>query len=121
MTHDPDQRTAEDIRRDIAATREELGDTVAALAEKADVKKQVKGRVDEVKSDVREKVDHVKEKIPGVHAHATPNGQPETPSLAHADPTAGAQAAEPPYRDPKVIGAALAAGIIALWLIRRRR
>ncbi len=49
---DPDQ-----IRRDIEQTRHELGDTVAAVAEKADVKAQAKAKVDDVKQRVSGKKD----------------------------------------------------------------
>ena len=37
---DKDARTPEEIRSDIDQTREELGETVAAVADKADLKKQ---------------------------------------------------------------------------------
>jgi ElaB/YqjD/DUF883 family membrane-anchored ribosome-binding protein len=40
----------EEIRAEIEGTRGELGDTVAAVAEKTDVKKQVKARVEDVKA-----------------------------------------------------------------------
>jgi ElaB/YqjD/DUF883 family membrane-anchored ribosome-binding protein len=89
-------RTAADIRADIAETREELGDTVAALADKADVKKQAKARVEEVKSDVREKVESVKE--------------------------SGAGAVKATNRNPTgVIAAGLTVGIVLIWAMRRRR
>jgi Protein of unknown function (DUF3618) len=114
MTHEPNERTAQDIRRDIAETREELGETVAALTEKADVKGQAKARVEEVKSDVREKVGAAKERIPGLSTSTSSNGDYPYPA---PDPS------EKPvvYRDPKVIGAALALGIATIWLMRRRR
>jgi len=41
-----------ELRREIEHTREELGDTVAALAEKADVKAQARHKVEDVKSRV---------------------------------------------------------------------
>jgi Na+-transporting methylmalonyl-CoA/oxaloacetate decarboxylase gamma subunit len=47
-----EQRSPEEIRRDIEDTRGELGDTVEALAAKADVKAQAQERVDEVKQKV---------------------------------------------------------------------
>jgi ElaB/YqjD/DUF883 family membrane-anchored ribosome-binding protein len=50
-------REPEEIRRDIEATRSEVGDTVEALAEKTDVKAQAKGRVDEIKANVSQKKD----------------------------------------------------------------
>jgi hypothetical protein len=53
---DPDrQRTPEEIRADISQTREEVGDTVEALAAKTDVKAQAQHKVEEIKSNVRAK------------------------------------------------------------------
>jgi ElaB/YqjD/DUF883 family membrane-anchored ribosome-binding protein len=49
------QRTPEEIRADIAETREELADTAAALAHKADVKGRAKERVAEIKGTVKDK------------------------------------------------------------------
>jgi hypothetical protein len=46
-------RSPEEIRADIEQTREEVGDTVEALAEKTDVKAQVRERVETVKAKVR--------------------------------------------------------------------
>src|SRR3954467_9973203 len=69
-------RSPEEIRRDIEATREELGDTVEALAAKADVKAQAKDRVDSVKEQAREKVDDLKgraDEVKGKAASATPD------------------------------------------------
>ncbi len=54
-----EQRSPEEIRRDIEATRGELGDTVEALAAKADVKAQAKERVQETADDVKQKVSSV--------------------------------------------------------------
>jgi hypothetical protein len=48
-----DPRTPEEIRADIADTREEVGDTVEALAAKTDVKAQVRQRIDTVKAKVQ--------------------------------------------------------------------
>ena len=44
-----DEPSEAELRRDIAATREDLGDTVAALVEKTDVKAQAKTKVQSVK------------------------------------------------------------------------
>ena len=46
--------TADELRRDIEQTREDLGDTAAALGAKADVKGRAKERVNEIRSEVRE-------------------------------------------------------------------
>jgi ElaB/YqjD/DUF883 family membrane-anchored ribosome-binding protein len=50
---------AEQIQREIEATRQELGDTVEALAEKADVKSQAKRRIEETATAAAEKKDEV--------------------------------------------------------------
>jgi hypothetical protein len=44
-----EQRSPEEIREDIEQTREELGDTAAAVAQKTDVKKQAKAKASGVK------------------------------------------------------------------------
>jgi hypothetical protein len=49
-------RTPDEIEADIERTRRDLGDTVAAVAEKADVKAQAKLKVDEAKARVKERV-----------------------------------------------------------------
>lgn len=62
-TPDPESRadTPEDAQRQIAQTRERLGDTVQQLAQKADVKAQAQQRVQEGRDEVRARVDGVKE------------------------------------------------------------
>src|SRR4051812_40691407 len=50
-----DQKDPEEIRREIEETREQLGDTAAALAAKTDVKARAKERVGSVKSTISEK------------------------------------------------------------------
>jgi hypothetical protein len=46
-------RTPEAIEADIERTREQLGDTVEALAAKTDVKARAQERVDEIKAKAR--------------------------------------------------------------------
>jgi hypothetical protein len=46
------ERTPDQIKADIEATRAELGDTVAAVAEKADVKAHAEAKVAEGKAKV---------------------------------------------------------------------
>jgi Protein of unknown function (DUF3618) len=55
------ERTPEQVREEIEQARVELGDTVAALAEKTDVKAQAQHAVQETKETVRGKVSGVKE------------------------------------------------------------
>src|SRR3954462_9563597 len=52
-----EQKSPEQIRREIEDTREELGDTAAALAAKTDVKARAKEKVDDVKQTIAEKKD----------------------------------------------------------------
>jgi hypothetical protein len=48
-------RDPEEIREDIAATRDELGDTVEALAAKTDVKAHAQAKVEDVKQQAQAK------------------------------------------------------------------
>lgn len=64
-----DPQDPEQIQRDIEHTREELGDTVEALAEKADVKAQAKQRIDQTKASVAQK----KEELLGKARAASPD------------------------------------------------
>ena len=46
------QQTPEDLRREIERTRRELGDTVEALSQKADVKQQARQKKEQVQQQV---------------------------------------------------------------------
>jgi hypothetical protein len=56
-----EQRSTEEIREDIEHTRKELGDTAAAVAQKADVKKQAKVKASDVKEKASAKAESIKE------------------------------------------------------------
>jgi chromosome segregation ATPase len=58
------------LRADIERTRQDLGDTVAALAEKTDVKARAKDKVAEVKSNVTDK----KNELMGRARESSPEG-----------------------------------------------
>jgi ElaB/YqjD/DUF883 family membrane-anchored ribosome-binding protein len=73
-----DTQDPEAIKEQIDATREELGDTVEALAAKADLKGQAKRKVDETKATIANK----KEKILGKTKEASPDGAVEAASGA---------------------------------------
>jgi hypothetical protein len=72
-------RSPEEIRRDIEETRGELGDTVEALAAKADVKAQAKERVDAVKGDVSSKAGDLKQKVSDVTPEAVASQAQQNP------------------------------------------
>lgn len=98
----------QELRREIEHTREELGDTVAALAEKTDVKAQARHKVDDVKETALSKKDELVSKAREV-----------TPASAQSRAQGAAEAAR---RNPLPTGiaAALAAGILIGFLAGRR-
>jgi ElaB/YqjD/DUF883 family membrane-anchored ribosome-binding protein len=55
-------RDPEQIREEIEETREQLGETVAAVAEKTDLKKQAQAKKEELKGQASAKAQEVKEK-----------------------------------------------------------
>jgi ElaB/YqjD/DUF883 family membrane-anchored ribosome-binding protein len=60
----PDSKDPEQIRVEIEATREEMGDTVEALAAKADVKSRVREKVDQTKQSAAEKLGKARDASP---------------------------------------------------------
>jgi ElaB/YqjD/DUF883 family membrane-anchored ribosome-binding protein len=65
-TGDASTRNPEEIREDIEQTRGELGETVAAVAEKTDVKKQARAKTDELKDKASAKAEKAKAKAADV-------------------------------------------------------
>lgn len=76
------ERTPEQVREEIEQTRAELGDTVAALAEKTDVKGQAKHAVDEAKETVTAKVSEIKQNVTGKKNEFVVAAQGATPESA---------------------------------------
>lgn len=68
----------EQIRAEIDSTREELGDTVAALSAKTDVKAQAKQRLEDTKSSLAGK----KDELLGKARDASPESASEVASRA---------------------------------------
>ena len=95
MTKDA-PRSPEQIEAEIERTREELGETVAALAEKTDVKKQAQEKVDEAKAKARQAADAAAETAQDVAAEARRNPAP-------------------------VIAAVSVVALVAIVVVRRRR
>jgi ABC-type transporter Mla subunit MlaD len=56
-----EQPTPEQLRRDIAQTRADLGDTAAALAQKTDVKARAKDKVEDIKESATDKAESLKQ------------------------------------------------------------
>jgi ElaB/YqjD/DUF883 family membrane-anchored ribosome-binding protein len=96
------ERTPEDIEREIERTREELGETVAALAQKTDVKARVHDKVEETKSKITGKV--------------------EQAGPSNVDPSQVANTAkETASKPPTMIAGAFVAGLVIGILIAKRR
>jgi ElaB/YqjD/DUF883 family membrane-anchored ribosome-binding protein len=97
----------ESLRREIEETREDLGDTVEALSQKADVKAQVSAKVDERKAALKQKVGGVRERASG----ATPDDAKRAAAqIAH-------KTEERPF---PAVGVALGIGLLLGWLFGRR-
>jgi hypothetical protein len=97
-------RSPEEIRADIEQTRDEVGDTVEALAAKTDVKAQARARVDEVKANVHAKADQAK----AAAREHTPSSAQEGAS------TVATQASE-----HRMVLLGAGALLLAFWLGRR--
>ena len=102
------QKSPEEIRDDIEQTREELGDTVEALAAKTDVKGQAKERIASLKDTAQTKKDEFASRA-----------KETTPDSA----AAGAQQIKSTVTNRPVPFAALGAfafGLLVGWLLGRR-
>ena len=85
-------RSPEEIRSNIDATREQMGDTVEALAAKTDVKAHAKKSAEEAKQRAREKLAETKTKATAA--------KDDVLSKAHEDPL------------PFAVGGGLVAGFL---------
>ncbi|MYT74868.1 MULTISPECIES: DUF3618 domain-containing protein [unclassified Streptomyces] len=101
----------DELRDKVERTRAELGETVEALAAKADVKARAKDRAAHVKEQASEAADTARTKVSDV-AHQAQD---------KLSGPAGSEAARS-ARDPRAIALlAASAGALVLWLARRRR
>jgi ElaB/YqjD/DUF883 family membrane-anchored ribosome-binding protein len=113
------------LRQEIAQTRADLGETVEALAARADVRARAQEKVDETKARAREAVAEAKAKAVQKAHEVAESGQ-ELVQEARTDPAKAARHATERVRasvraNPKqwvVVGAALVA--FGLLLARRR-
>ena len=125
-----EERSPEEIQADIEATRLELGDTVAELADKADVKKQAKRKVTETKAKAAAKAEELKQKAAAqtgaakakVADAAPDSAQDGAQHASQAAQQAAAQAAQTARDNPMPTAAlgAFAGGLVVGWLLGRR-
>ncbi len=113
-TDEKGSRDPAQIREEIEETRGELGETVAAVAEKSDVKQHAKDKADELKSQAAGKAEEAKEKVKEVGEKAK--------EAAPDSATEGVQQAQQLAQEnpvPLAIGAAFLAGVIVGRLFSR--
>jgi ElaB/YqjD/DUF883 family membrane-anchored ribosome-binding protein len=101
-------RSPEKIRHEIDQTREELGDTVEALAAKTDVKAQVKDRVEEIRSDAEQRKEELLTKAKEAVPESAGAGAQQVAETVKAKPV------------PFSAAGAFAAGLLVGWLLRRK-
>lgn len=102
------QKSPEELRHEIDLTREELGDTVEAMAEKTDVKAQAKKRVSAVKQTAQQKKDEFVSKARQATPESASAGAQQLASTVQRKPL------------PFAAGGAFAAGVLLGWLVGRR-
>jgi hypothetical protein len=76
------ERTPEQVQQEIERTRIEMGDTVAALAAKADIKGQAHRAVDNAKTTVVDKAHEVKDTVGAKKDAITTSAQDAMPPSA---------------------------------------
>jgi ElaB/YqjD/DUF883 family membrane-anchored ribosome-binding protein len=112
-------REPEEIEEEIEQTREELGDTVAAVTGKADVKKQAKRKASGAKKKATETKDAATQKASDTRHEAAAKLKEMTPESTDA----GMQQARQLAREnpvPVIVGMAAFGSFILGWVMGRR-
>jgi ElaB/YqjD/DUF883 family membrane-anchored ribosome-binding protein len=105
---DSPHKSPEELRDDIEQTREQLGDTVEALAAKTDVKSRAKDRLASVKGSAQQKKDELVTKARGATPESAGAGAHQLASTVQDKPL------------PFAAGGAFATGLFVGWLLGRR-
>jgi ElaB/YqjD/DUF883 family membrane-anchored ribosome-binding protein len=103
-----ESRSPEEIRADIEQTREQVGDTVEALAAKTDVKTQAKRRIEELKGNVRQRGETLKARAQSTAPDSAQQGGQQVVTKVRENPA------------PFAIGGAILAGFLLGRLTGRR-
>jgi len=114
------QRGSDQVREEIEETRQDLGDTVASLAERADVKGQAKDKAAQAKSRVQDKVGAARQTASAKGGELTGKAKQASPDSA----SEGAQRAAGMAKENPVIvaaGAAFVTGTLFGRLLGRRK
>lgn len=104
------EKSPAEIRAEIDATREGMGETVAAVAAKTDVKAQAQAKVDDAKDQAKAKADDAKAKAKELGDKAKA-AAPESPQEGIAQAQAYAR------QNPKPV--AIAGALVGLFLLWR--
>jgi ElaB/YqjD/DUF883 family membrane-anchored ribosome-binding protein len=121
-----ESRSPEQIQGEIEATREEMGDTVAELADKTDVKKQAKRKVAETKAKATAKKEEVQQKVAAQTETVTKKVKASSPDSAQeaagAAQAAAAQTTQAARENPVPTAAlaGFAGGLVVGWMLGRR-
>jgi ElaB/YqjD/DUF883 family membrane-anchored ribosome-binding protein len=108
------EKDQEQLQHEIEETRAELGDTVDALAQKADVKARVSEKVEQRKVALRERQEDIKARVNGAREHVSRT----TPDEAKRAASQVARTAE--ERPFPAIAVALGLGLLIGRAIGRR-
>jgi hypothetical protein len=122
-------RTPEEeaLAEEIERTREHLGETVEALAAKADVKARAEHRAAEVKASLRDKAHVAKDKVTGQAGELRKEAAAKTARAKEMTPPQVQRSAGQAmdivrgHRGKAAAGALAAAVVILAWLAVRRR
>jgi ElaB/YqjD/DUF883 family membrane-anchored ribosome-binding protein len=109
------ERTPEQVGEEIQQTRAELGDTVAALAEKTDVKAQAKQTVDAAKETVTGRGSEIRQNVTDKKDDFVSSAQEATPESAG---DAGQRVKE--FIAENAVAVVAVSGFALGWLIKSR-
>jgi ElaB/YqjD/DUF883 family membrane-anchored ribosome-binding protein len=114
-----ESKSPEEIQAEIDTTREELADTVAAVAEKADVKEHAKRKAARTKEKAKSKISGTVEQATAKREELGSKAQEATPeSASHAAQQAAHKVQDNPV--PTAVAGGFAAGLLFGWLLGRR-
>jgi ElaB/YqjD/DUF883 family membrane-anchored ribosome-binding protein len=102
------QKPPEEIQREIVETREELGDTVEAIADKTDVKTRAKKKAAQTRETVKAKAGEAQEKMS------------DASEQARQTATQAAQSVRERPLPSIAIAALVVGGLVLGWLLARR-
>jgi len=116
-------RTPDEIRRDIERTREELGQTAAALATKADVKARAHDKLDETRARFSRQVQDTRAKVSvtaGSAREKAAGATPETVQGGARQAVARARTTVQARPIPSAAVAGVVGGLLLGWMLGRR-